>query len=48
MNMQKMPLSFGETGYFFVVTSVLLGVVMLVAAVSAGVVLYGILQFLSP
>jgi hypothetical protein len=46
MKMDAAPPSTGETGYFFVTVNLLVGIVILTAAIGAGVTLYGILQFI--
>ena len=46
MKMEKLQLLTGESGYFFVVVNLLVGIAMLMAVISIGVMIYGGLQFM--
>ena len=46
MKIERLELPTGGTGYFFVVVNLLVGIVMLMAAISMGVMFYGGLQFI--
>lgn len=46
MKMERIQLPTGEAGYFFVIVNLLVAIVILMAAISIGVMLYGGLQFI--
>ena len=46
MKMARLELSTGETSYFFVTVNLLVGIVILMAVISIGVMIYGGLQFM--
>ncbi len=46
MKMERPELPTGETGYFFVTVNLLVGIAILMAVVSIGVMFYGGLQFI--
>lgn len=46
MNPERRRLPAGEAGYFFVVVNFLVGIAMLMAAISIGVMFYGGLQLM--
>jgi hypothetical protein len=46
MKMGKLKLRTDEAGYFFLTLDLLVGIVILMAAISVGVMFYGGLQFI--
>lgn len=46
MKTERLQLPTDEGGYFFVVVNLLLGIAMLMAIISVGVMVYGGLQFI--
>ena len=46
MKMERLELSTGETSYFFVSVNLLVGIAILMAVISVGVMIYGGLQFI--
>lgn len=47
MKLERVKLPTGEAGYFFVVVNLLVGITMLMAAISVGVMIYGGLRFVA-
>lgn len=45
MKTERLELPAGETGYFFVTVDLLVGIAILMAAISIGIMFYGGLQF---
>ncbi|MBI2987485.1 MAG: hypothetical protein HYY45_12030 [Deltaproteobacteria bacterium] len=46
MKVDRLQLLAGESGYFFVVVNLLVGIAMLMAVISVGVMIYGGLHFM--
>jgi len=46
MKMERLELSTGETSYFSVTVNLLVGIAILMAVISLGVMIYGVLQFI--
>jgi len=46
MKTERFELPASETGYFFVAVNLLVGIAVLMAAISIGVMVYGGLQFI--
>lgn len=46
MKIESFQLSTGETRYFFVTVNLLVGIAVLMAVISIGIMFYGVLQFI--